>query len=207
MVSTSPAIVFRQELATLELCEEARETGRELDWVRREICVKLRQGPERTGLDLVRVDAWLFAGPQAVRPHEFPAGSFASFHFEMFLQLARQDVQSQFLAQLPNCTRIIVFAAAKVTGGAGVVAPRKGVFVRGAFLDEEFSLVVEDKDVDRTVPQFTRMDFGTERLADHPVGLVHNVEDFVRILHGPIKTQSWKKESPPVFGGLSAVSF
>ena len=85
MVSTSPAIVLRQELATFELCEDARETGREFAGVRREICVKPRQGPERAGLDLVRVDAWLFIRLQAVRPHEFPAGLFASFQFEMLL--------------------------------------------------------------------------------------------------------------------------
>src|SRR5664279_5783458 len=94
MVSTLPAIVFRQKLAKFELREDACETGCEFAGVRCEICVKLRRGPERTGLDLVRIDTQLFIRLQAVRPDEFPAGLFASFHFEMFLQLARQDTQS-----------------------------------------------------------------------------------------------------------------
>ncbi len=81
------------------------------------------------------------------------------------------------------------------------------ILVFRALLDEQLSSLIEQKDMHSPVSQLARMHFGARRLANDPICLVHDVENFIGVLHVIIKTHSWQKESPPECGGLSAVSF
>jgi hypothetical protein len=92
------------------------------------------------------------------------------------------DLQAEFLFHLADRARVVVFAGAKMTGGARVVMAGKGVLGGRPLLDEEPTPKVEEENVDCAVTQSSRMDFYTRRSTDDPVRSVNDIEPFIRRL-------------------------
>ena len=101
-----------------------------------------------------------------------------------------RDVETEFFAKFPCGAGVVVFAGVEMAGGAGIVAAGKGVLGGSALLDEELAGVIEHEDVDGTVAESQSVDLPAGGAADDPVRGVHDVEDFVGVLHGEKKSPS-----------------
>ena len=63
--------------------------------------------------------------------------------------------------------------------GAGIKTTGESIFGRGAFLDEQFAVAIEDENMHGPVPEATGMHGRPGRLTNDPVLLVYDVENFV----------------------------